>query len=85
MGLNRTVPLIMSVGNHDVGFDALSKASISKDFSKIPLFFMFNPQHGTNQSNSEGIPRYDQRSTIHHHLIGNTMHVILDSGYLKKY
>lgn len=28
--LNRLVPLVMSVGNHDVGFDSLATAEISR-------------------------------------------------------
>ncbi len=43
--LDRLVPLIFSVGNHDVGFDALSTLDIIRTNEEIPLFFVFNPQH----------------------------------------
>lgn len=39
----------MSVGNHDVGFNAL--ATVQLDYSSneiIPYFFVYNPQHLTH-------------------------------------
>lgn len=45
--LNRLVPLVMSVGNHDVGFDALTQTSITATQEEMPLFFIFNPQHSS--------------------------------------
>jgi hypothetical protein len=40
------VPVIFSVGNHDVGFDAL--AGVKIDFSNtenLPYYFLYHPQH----------------------------------------
>jgi hypothetical protein len=33
MVLNRTVPMILTLGNHDVGFDSLATVKVSKEFS----------------------------------------------------
>jgi hypothetical protein len=44
--LNGMVPVIFSVGNHDVGFDAL--AGVKIDFSNtenLPYYFLYYPQH----------------------------------------
>lgn len=43
--LDRLVPIIFNVGNHDVGFDALTSNQISTTKENLPLFFVFNPQH----------------------------------------
>lgn len=47
--LNRLVPVIFSIGNHDVGFDAL--ATVKLNFNNpddIPYYFLFNPQEKPN-------------------------------------
>ena len=43
--LDRLVPLTLSVGNHDVGFDSLNTAGIPLNNEDLPLFFLYNPQH----------------------------------------
>lgn len=43
--LGRLVPLVMSIGNHDVGFDALDDVKISSTNEYLPLFLAYNPQH----------------------------------------
>jgi hypothetical protein len=43
--MDRLVPLIMSVGNHDVGFDALSNVGVDMELDEVPLYFLYNPQH----------------------------------------
>jgi predicted MPP superfamily phosphohydrolase len=43
--LDRLIPIVFSVGNHDVGFDALSTLDIPRTNEDFPLFFVFNPQH----------------------------------------
>lgn len=80
--LNRMVPIIFTVGNHDVGYNAL--AGIKIDFNQVddlPYYFVFNPQHrllGTNE-----IPDPKDRLTYHYHILGPTVHLHLDSGYVK--
>lgn len=43
--LGRLIPLVMSIGNHDVGFDALDDVKISSTNEYLPLFLAYNPQH----------------------------------------
>lgn len=43
---------------------------------------MFNPQHSALDDKTEGIPTLEDRSTVHHHIIGPTVHLNLDSGYV---
>ena len=45
--LNRLVPIVMSIGNHDVGFDALNPITVPSSSEYLPLFFVYNPQHST--------------------------------------
>jgi hypothetical protein len=79
--LNRLVPLIMSVGNHDVGFDSMATVQLDREPEEIPLFFLYNPQH-LSPDNKNNIPDLQDRSTIHSHVIGPTVHLNLDSGYV---
>lgn len=53
--LNRLVPLVFSVGNHDVGYHAMSGNTIDfTDEYNMPYFFMFNPQH--RLLNTDSVP-----------------------------
>ena len=84
--MNRTVPIVLSIGNHDVGYDALSTSKIDKeDVEKVPLFFLYNPQHFDRHSSEKKVPTFADRSSIHYHVIGNTVHLHLDSGYMLSY
>lgn len=82
--LNRMVPVVFTVGNHDVGYNALGGIKI--DFNNIddlPYYFLFNPQHrllGTND-----IPDPKDRLSYHYHIIGPTVHLHLDSGYVRSF
>jgi hypothetical protein len=80
--LNRLVPLIMSIGNHDVGFDALDKVFISQHEDYLPLFLLYNPQH---LSSNQTVPEILDRKSSHYHLIGPTIHFNMDSGYLQNF
>lgn len=81
--LNRLVPIIMSIGNHDVGFDALNPISLPSAKEYLPLFFVYNPQHTT--PDGEDVPAIDQRSSSHYHVVGPTLHFNMDSGYIQNY
>jgi hypothetical protein len=76
---NRIIPLVMSVGNHDVGFDAMTQNDISTTPEELPLFFYFNPQHLSKSNNT---PSIEERLSYHYHKIGPTIHFNLDSGYV---
>lgn len=80
--LDRIVPLVLSVGNHDVGFDAMTENTISTSIEDYPLFFIYNPQH-TSPTND--VPKYDSRRSYHYHKIGPTLHLSLDSGYIQSH
>lgn len=82
--IGRLVPLVMSVGNHDVGFDALTDNAISTADEDIPLFFYFNPQHSSTDAKTD-IPKLDSRSSFHYHKIGPSLMFNLDSGYVKDF
>ena len=81
--LNRLVPLVMSIGNHDVGFDALDPVQISSTNEYLPLFFLYNPQHLSKDG--QGVPPILERLSYHYHVIGPTVHFNLDSGYIQNY
>lgn len=81
--LGRLVPIVMSIGNHDVGFDALDDVQISSTNEYLPLFLAYNPQHLNKDKN--GVPPLLERSAYHYHLIGPTIHFNMDSGYLNNY
>jgi len=81
--LGYMVPLIISAGNHDLGVNSLNEAKIPRD-ERGPPFFMFFPQHttvGDSLHTIPAVPDLPQRKTYFYHLIGNTLHVSLDSGY----
>ncbi len=69
----------MTMGNHEVGFDSMATVEMSRDDDEIPMYFVYNPQH----LNSEyKVPLPADRSGIHTHIIGPTVHLHLDSGYI---
>ena len=80
---DRLIPIVMSIGNHDVGFDALDDVQISSTNEYIPLFFLYNPQHLSKDG--KDVPPILERSSSHYHVIGSTMHLILDSGYIQTF
>jgi len=85
--VNRTIPFIISVGNHDIGFNSMSMATV--DENELPLYYLFVPQHykideKTGEYVTE-VPEMDKRKTIFYHLIGNTIQLSLDSGYVETY
>lgn len=47
--LGRLVPMILTVGNHDVGFDALATVTVKPD-KEGPFFFAYHPQHYLNST-----------------------------------
>lgn len=82
--LNRLVPLILTIGNHDVGFNALAEVKIDMaDTENLPYYFIYNPQHKSLGSSEIPIPK-DRRS-FHYHILGPTVHVHLDSGYIERF
>ena len=77
--LGRLVPLILAVGNHDIGIDHYQFREVDKTQN---LLFFFFPQHAKPNTTSPEIPDPDERASYFYHRLGNTLHVTLDSGYL---
>jgi len=75
----KLIPLIFSVGNHDVGLNSMPSRNITLTTEKSPIFMMYFPQHTVENSKA---PALEQRRTYHYHTIGKTVQVHLDSGYL---
>jgi hypothetical protein len=75
--------MIMSMGNHDVGFDALKRVHVNKHPDSTLLFFLFNPQNlGLNRT---AVPDNMERDSVHSHILGPVLMLNLDSGYVRKF
>lgn len=77
----RLIPLVLAVGNHDVGQDDFEFLDLDKNRNS---FFLMFPQHTVNTSEAQ-VPLPDERLSYFYHKIGNMLHVTLDSGYLIDY
>lgn len=78
------IPFVLAVGNHDTGTEAVQHATPPKvNVAELP-FFTFFPQHskGAGPNGGEGVPSLDDRWVRHVHRVGNTMIMVLDSGYV---
>ncbi len=42
--IGRIIPIVFTVGNHDVGFNALADVVVDRSMANTPLFFVYNPQ-----------------------------------------
>ncbi|KAM3138487.1 hypothetical protein pb186bvf_009401 [Paramecium bursaria] len=77
--MDRVVPFILSVGNHDVGFNDYANYNITVSDDYGPLYFVLFPQKQENGI----IPDIKNRVTNNYHLIQNILLFGLDSGYLQ--
>jgi hypothetical protein len=83
--VGRVVPMMVSVGNHDVGFNAFQGTKI--DISQN-LYFTYFPQHSKTDADGNLVPQVadlPDRLSYVYHTLGNTVHLSLDSGYLLGY
>jgi len=81
------VPMVISIGNHEVGLNSLSEYSMTIDESG-PLFVSFFPQHSSTDSNGNLVfetPAVSQRRSYHYHTFGSVLLLSLDTGYLSSY
>ena len=81
------IPIIFTIGNHDVGIESLSMRTVTKG-EDGPPFFTFFPQHsrvGNDGSLVKEVPPTSERNSYFYHLIGGTLQVSLDCGYLADY
>jgi hypothetical protein len=81
--LNRIIPMVLTIGNHDVGYNALANVSVDfYDVENIPYYFTFNPQH---KILTKTVPNASERLSYHYHILGPTVHFNLDSGYIESH
>jgi acid phosphatase type 7 len=76
------IPLVLTVGNHDVGLNELSGINITLD--KTP-FFIYFPQHFHRDASgniTNKVPPINNRSSFNRYIFGNVIYITLDSGYL---
>jgi hypothetical protein len=76
---SQLIPIFSTVGNHDVGMNAMGGATVTLD-NYGPLYMFYLPQH--LGSDNVSVPALNERRTYYYHLIGNTAHITLDSGYI---
>lgn len=83
---NRLVPLVLVLGNHDIGLNPLSSIQVELTPEKAPYFYTFFPQHfprsPENGSIIQSVPALNQRVPFFYHEMAGVMHLSLDSGYI---
>ena len=80
--VGRLIPLVLAVGNHDIGQNDFQFLNLDKNKN---YFFLLFPQHTTSNASEPQVPLPDDRLSYFYHKIGNMLHVSLDSGYLVDY
>ena len=88
VSLSRLIPVVLAVGNHDVGLNSLSKTNISTSTTDAPLYFQYFPQHyRLNQHGKaiEEIPEINERRTYFYHSFSGLIYFTLDSGYINTF
>jgi len=86
--LNKIVPIILGIGNHELGIHSMSNVNVEISDSKGPLYFLFFPQHLANENASGSItdiPSPGNRRTYFSQILRNTLHTALDSGYISSF
>ena len=81
------IPLVFSLGNHDVGVESLSGKALPVG-SMGPLYFLFFPQHFPRDENGNveyRLPNVAERMPYFRHSIGLCSFYTLDSGYVANY
>ena len=82
--LGYMMPIVLTVGNHDVGLNELPGINITID-EYGPAFFLFFPQHYDTDAKMEfvyQVPPLNRRRSVFYHEFSNMVYISLDSGYL---
>jgi len=82
--LGRLVPIVVAVGNHDIGLHPRSERKV-KVSNNGPSYFTYFPQNlPRNENNYEFIqvPELYQRKPYSVHKIGKFVNFVLDTGYV---
>jgi len=83
--LGRIVPIILAVGNHDIGFNALQDAKVNIAENIYSTYFPQQSKIDQNGNALAQVPDLHERTSNYYHTLGNTIQVILDSGYMLHY
>jgi len=83
--LKRLVPLIVSVGNHDVGWNSMAKVNFAVNENGPSYYSAFVQHLNQDKDGLWEVPEVKERKTYHAHLIGNILNVALDPGYVSRY
>lgn len=82
--LGYLMPLVLTVGNHDVGLNELPGINITIS-NHGPAYFLYFPQHYDQTADGKilkQIPPLQRRRTVFDYSFSNVNYVCLDSGYL---
>jgi len=85
--LNRLVPLILGVGNHDVGFNSMWNVKLAVN-EEGPSYYVNFPQNlpvNSKGQTENRVPKVKERGSYRAHMIGNILNVVLDSAYMATY
>ena len=80
--LGRLVPLMFSVGNHDIGFNAFQDGPVDVTNN---MYYIYFPQQTVLKEGKRVLPDITDRTTYYYHTLGNTVQLSLDSGYMLSY
>ena len=81
------VPLVLSVGNHDVGLNEIPHKNITID-NNGPAYFLYFPQHYDRDSQGnivKRVPPLNKRKSFTNFTFSNVHYLTLDSGYLHSF
>ena len=83
--MQNLVPMVISIGNHEVGLNSISGYNFEIN-QESPLFFFFFPQNSvSDQYGNPQVPSLTQRLSYHYHTFGNILLTSLDTGYVTPY
>jgi hypothetical protein len=83
--LGYLMPMVLTVGNHDVGLNELPGVNITVN-NYGPAFFIYFPQHyDRNLDNHiiKRVPPIKNRRTMLNYTFSNVHYLCLDSGYMQ--
>jgi len=83
--LGRLIPYITSIGNHDIGFNAFQDGQVDITQNLYYIFFPLHSKYDKEGNILNEVPDLDERLPYNYHLVGNTVQICLDSGYMFKY
>jgi len=81
--MKRVIPLMFSVGNHDLGFSAFQDTKI--DVTQNSYYTFYPQETRTTPDGQVQVPDINERLSYYYHTLGNSVHLTLDSGYMIGY